>query len=55
MILLLYPWQNHKGATHLKKIDTPSLVGWCFAREMFPAGNAGHDNNLERSRFRSET
>jgi hypothetical protein len=28
MILLLYPWQNHKGATHLKKIDTPPA---CFS------------------------
>ena len=30
MIPLQYLWQNHNGAAHRKKIDTPSL-GWaCF-------------------------
>ena len=33
MIPLLYLWQKHKGAAHLKKIDTPSLEGCRSSRK----------------------
>lgn len=33
MIPRLNRWQNHYGAVHRKKIDTPSLVGSCWVSQ----------------------
>ena len=46
MIPLLYQWQNHKGAAHLKKIDTPSLEGCRLRRKWIPIGIRLRMNHL---------
>ena len=50
MIPLQHPWQNHNGAAHRKKIDTPSLGGSCSQALAFTVVNLFAERGLHHLR-----